>query len=139
MGRLECALANRKSSTASAVANGAADRVRRYIECLEQAFEAGLVLDHVEHLSQRHQLDAVEFVGDERIEIVAAKLPVGHDVAADLLLEPQEVSHAAVGHTIEFRARKLPPAKPALRFTDFWRPGPAAHRGYRKQRKCGHT
>ena len=77
------------------------DRVGGRVEGLEDQLERRLVLDDLEHLGQGEELDAIELLGHEREEVVAAQLAVGDDVDAGLLLAAQHVDHRRVGETIE--------------------------------------
>jgi hypothetical protein len=63
-----------------------ADRKGRDVERRQKARKALLVLDDVEHFGERHHLDTVQLVGDERVEVVATLLAVGDQVGARLLL-----------------------------------------------------
>ena len=107
-------------------ADRAADRIGGDVERLEELLEAGLVLDDVEHLGEGHEPYAGQLLGDERVEVVAPQLAVRHDVAAEGLLQAQQIHHRLVGDAIEFRAVDPTAAIGAHRLGDPWRPRPAA-------------
>ena len=83
------------------------DRGGRNIKRREHFLETCFVIDGIEHLRQRHEASAVDFVGDERIEVVAPLFPVDHDIDARIKLNLHAAPHLFVGDGIKLRARNL--------------------------------
>ena len=123
----------------AAHADRAADGIGRDVERLQQPFESGLVLDDVEHLGQGHELDALDLVGDERIEIVAAQLAVSDDVAPDVVLQTEEIDHRGVGHPIELVPPEPAAAQALLCVAQRKRARPASDRRHREEGQGGHV
>ena len=85
-------------------ADRAADRIGRHVERLQELLEPGLVFDDLQHLGEGHEPHAGHLVGDERIEVVAPQFAVRDDVAAERLLQAQQLDHRLVGDAIAFGA-----------------------------------
>ena len=97
-----------------------------------------VTIDDIEHFGQCHQLYVFEFLRDERVEVVAAQLAVGDDVAPELVLQSQEGDDRLVCSLVELLPRDpLPPVR-SLCFCDLRRPRPAADRRHRKERQRHH-
>ena len=82
------------------------------------------------------QPNAGQLLGDERVEVVAPQLAVGHDVAAERLLQPQQLDDRVVGdrdRTPRGRCARGEAARSAS--SDRRRPRPAPDRRDRKQRQ----
>ena len=77
-------------------------RKRGDIQCVEELFKSGFILNVIEHFCQRHQPDAFDGIGDERIEVIAALLTVADDVHAVFLLEFQAFQHRCICDAIKF-------------------------------------
>ena len=58
---------------------------------------------------------AGQLVGDKRIEIIPTQFAIGHDVAADLFLQPKQLNDGLVRHRFELIAVNLPAPQLPLR------------------------
>ncbi len=102
---------------------------------LQDLLVGGAVLDEIHDLGQREELDAVELLGHERVEVVAALLPIAHDVDAGLVLVAERLEYRAVGHVVELLGAH-PAALPfAQRVQQPARPRPAPDHRYREVHK----
>ncbi len=120
-------------------AGGVLDREGGHVERLQDALEARLVLDDVEHLGEGDQAHALELVGDEGVEVVAALLPVGDDVDAGLLLEVEQAADGLVGDAVEVVAGDHAVLLAALRLEDLGRARPAADGRDREEQRGLHS
>ena len=107
-------------------ADRAADRISRHVERLEELLEASLVFDDFQHLGKGHEPHAGQLVGDERVEVVAPQFAVRDDVAAERLLQAQQLDHRLGNDAVAFGPVDPPMPVCVHRLGDLRRPRPAA-------------